>query len=574
MEPLGYTPNFLLLNIFATVLLRIMTSLSKHSGQHIPPMYGDYEAQRHWQEITYNLPAVEWYENTKENNLTYWGLDYPPFTAYHSYFNGFLADKMLGLKNQWVGLVESHGVGSRENNDEEKIFGLSSDSFHKFFMRGTVLLIDLIIYIPYTWIFCKKTGASFATLVCLFNLPTLLFMDYGHFQYNGVSLGLFIGSLAFFFSDYGNKNQNQKLSNYNAVVGSFLFMSSILYKQMNLYYALPVFFFLLGILGRRMKNRNYVEAIWLLLSLIVGVGLSIGLALLPWLLPQSDSANLSNTNMTKHEIILKRLQQLVSRIFPVGRGIFEDKVASFWCTINNVVKIKQIFDQQFLFLLANGVTFLLSIIICCHMMFHIVTMTKSIKNVNKVNFDFKILRYALINVSLIFFLFSYHVHEKSILLAIIPIFLDVTSGILPEICFWASDVAVFSFVPISFHEGNLLQLVALQLVSIGLRNLLVISDRQTYNGQTDNCGSGTTIITKIINFSRTFSNFFMTILVPVYVMKPVPVIRYPDLLEVIICSWCCLHFLLFLVIFMFLQIECGCEISRKVNQKSQQKKKN
>lgn len=24
-------------------------------------MYGDYEAQRHWQEVTYNLPIRQWY---------------------------------------------------------------------------------------------------------------------------------------------------------------------------------------------------------------------------------------------------------------------------------------------------------------------------------------------------------------------------------------------------------------------------------------------------------------------------------------------------------------------------------
>ena len=31
------------------------------SGAGKPPMYGDYEAQRHWMEITTNLPAREWY---------------------------------------------------------------------------------------------------------------------------------------------------------------------------------------------------------------------------------------------------------------------------------------------------------------------------------------------------------------------------------------------------------------------------------------------------------------------------------------------------------------------------------
>lgn len=30
------------------------------SGAGKPPMYGDYEAQRHWQEVTYNLPVKHW----------------------------------------------------------------------------------------------------------------------------------------------------------------------------------------------------------------------------------------------------------------------------------------------------------------------------------------------------------------------------------------------------------------------------------------------------------------------------------------------------------------------------------
>ena len=50
-----------------------------------PPMYGDFEAQRHWMEITYHLSVCDWYFDTAENNLTYWGLDNPPLTAYHRY---------------------------------------------------------------------------------------------------------------------------------------------------------------------------------------------------------------------------------------------------------------------------------------------------------------------------------------------------------------------------------------------------------------------------------------------------------------------------------------------------------
>ena len=48
-------------------------------------MYGDFEAQRHWMEITVNLPISDWYFNTTDNDLLYWGLDYPPLTAYFSW---------------------------------------------------------------------------------------------------------------------------------------------------------------------------------------------------------------------------------------------------------------------------------------------------------------------------------------------------------------------------------------------------------------------------------------------------------------------------------------------------------
>ncbi|KAF3449630.1 hypothetical protein FNV43_RR10361 [Rhamnella rubrinervis] len=55
-----------------------------------PPKYGDFEAQRHWMEITTNLPIKEWYANTTLNDLSYSGLDYPPLTAYQSYVHGLL----------------------------------------------------------------------------------------------------------------------------------------------------------------------------------------------------------------------------------------------------------------------------------------------------------------------------------------------------------------------------------------------------------------------------------------------------------------------------------------------------
>ena len=37
-----------------------MLRIQMHAGAKKPPRYGDYEAQRHWMEITVNTPVREW----------------------------------------------------------------------------------------------------------------------------------------------------------------------------------------------------------------------------------------------------------------------------------------------------------------------------------------------------------------------------------------------------------------------------------------------------------------------------------------------------------------------------------
>jgi alpha-1,3-glucosyltransferase len=43
-------------------------------------MFGDFEAQRHWMELTLHTPLKKWYYYDTQ----WWGLDYPPLTAYVS----------------------------------------------------------------------------------------------------------------------------------------------------------------------------------------------------------------------------------------------------------------------------------------------------------------------------------------------------------------------------------------------------------------------------------------------------------------------------------------------------------
>ena len=82
---LVHRAGFLFGYVFSPYLLLyddIVVSL--YPGQGTPPMFGDYEAQRHWMEITNHLPTRQWYTY----DLQYWGLDYPPLTAYHSWLCG------------------------------------------------------------------------------------------------------------------------------------------------------------------------------------------------------------------------------------------------------------------------------------------------------------------------------------------------------------------------------------------------------------------------------------------------------------------------------------------------------
>ena len=162
------------LAIVGSLCVRAMMSIHPHSGQASPPMYGDYEAQRHWQEITVNLPISDWYFDTKENNLTYWGLDYPPLTAYHSWILGKMAE---AINPSYVALNESRGIET---------------SSHKNFMRSTVLLSDLLIFAPAAVAFGRAAHfdskeqdfvqKSLITTTLLVSYPGLILIDNGHFQ--------------------------------------------------------------------------------------------------------------------------------------------------------------------------------------------------------------------------------------------------------------------------------------------------------------------------------------------------------------------------------------------------------
>lgn len=83
-------PNSNIFIVIIAIFFRLLVGLHSYSGEGVAPVYGDFEAQRHWMEITVNVPLKDWYRNTGANDLKYWGLDYPPLSAYWAYITGLV----------------------------------------------------------------------------------------------------------------------------------------------------------------------------------------------------------------------------------------------------------------------------------------------------------------------------------------------------------------------------------------------------------------------------------------------------------------------------------------------------
>lgn len=170
VESNGMKREALLLVWLLLLLVRWLVGLHSYSGESTTPMFGDYEAQRHWMEITLQLPVCDWYFNTTANDLLYWGLDYPPLTAYVSYVFGFLAQR---VEPAMVELTASRGYESPTS---------------KVFMRTSVIMCDIAVFIPVVFYVARvlykrqQWTQRIAMPLILLSQPALLLIDHGHFQ--------------------------------------------------------------------------------------------------------------------------------------------------------------------------------------------------------------------------------------------------------------------------------------------------------------------------------------------------------------------------------------------------------
>ncbi|KAJ1986424.1 Glucosyltransferase-like protein [Dimargaris cristalligena] len=373
----GFSTAAGLVTLGLAIYVRWAVTLGSYSGRGVQPTYGDYEAQRHWMELTYHLPVDQWYFYSP----TYWRLDYPPLSAYLSWLCGAIAH---WIDPTWVALDTSRGIETPDS---------------KVFMRATVLVCELIVYVPAVYLFLRAGKSASDTVqwvhrqtlwLLILLQPALILIDHGHFQYNSVMLGLVLWTVVAFQRQF-------------YILGAISFCLALAFKQMALYFAPAVFAFLLG------KCFQGPRGIQLFVKLGLTVALTTAICFGPFL---GSWAQLS---------------QVLQRIFPVDRGLYEDKVANFWCASNVVLKLRHVWKQEALVKLSAAVT-LAALLPACYAVARRPTLPRFL--------------YALAISALAFFLFAFQVHEKSILLPALPITLLMDRE--RTFAFFFVNVAVFS----------------------------------------------------------------------------------------------------------------------------------
>lgn len=282
-------------------------------------------------------------------------------------------------------------------------------------MRATVVVSEYLIYIPavvnllrrYTRMQGVHAWSASIALVAILLQPATILIDHGHFQYNTVMLGLVVASLDAILAG-------------RMLWACIFFVGALGFKQMALYYAPAMFAYLLGVCV--FPRPRVIRLISIALVTIAAFALLFAPLLLSATdaearklfasAPQPPLLQLVPVPLEKSSrpyAILFQLAQTIHRVFPFARGLFEDKVANAWCAIHTFYKLNG-FSVSLLQRVSLGAT-LASIVVPCAIIFR--------------HPRASLLLPALACTSWGFFLFSFQVHEKSVLLPLLPMTLSL-----------------------------------------------------------------------------------------------------------------------------------------------------
>jgi alpha-1,3-glucosyltransferase len=194
-------------------------------------------------------------------------------------------------------------------------------------MRNALIILELLSLVPpllklLVVLYPKASTTTRRLYLSVYlTIPSLIFVDHGHFQPNSAMHGMVLWAIYFMLT--------------SRLEWAVVFMvSAVNFKQMALYFGMPFAFMTLGLLlklasqrfkGDKVKMAGYIGL--RAIGLIVVFAVTIGVIWFPWIKETvTGDPNLG-------------VASVLARIFPLRRGLFEDKVASFWCVLNNFVKV-------------------------------------------------------------------------------------------------------------------------------------------------------------------------------------------------------------------------------------------
>jgi len=210
---------------------------------------------------------------------------------------------------------------------------------------------------------------------------------------------------------------------------------SLNFKQMSLYYSLVFFCSLL----RKCFEKDFKNGLILLVGLGIVVILSFTVLWAPFCIYHAPEEN-----------CVSSLLHVLQRLFPFSRGIFEDKVANIWYALSVVYDYRFKISVSLLKQLSIALTLLLSAPTCYHLLTRTLSPTRMI--------------ISLINGSLAFFLASFQVHEKSLLLTLVPAAFLVGSD--PALVLWIQLLGTWTMFPLLIKDGLRIPYVSIQCLWI------------------------------------------------------------------------------------------------------------
>lgn len=375
----------------------------------------DFEVHRNWLAITHSLPISEWYyEATSE-----WTLDYPPFFAYF--------EKVLSIPAYFI---------------DPRIVDLKNLNYDAWsvvaYQRTTVIITELVLGAVLVRFIRNSVDTPSQRIISasLFLHPGFLIVDHIHFQYNGFMFGILLWSILM-------AREGRKLAS------GIIFAVLLNFKHIYMYLAPAYFVFLLRSFCISPSGQVQIKNFLSLANAVIAVFL---LSLGPF-------------------VLLGQVPQLLSRLFPFTRGLNHAYWApNFWALVTAADRVLLRYVTRTGVNVAVNVAGVSSTsrglvgdtifaVVPTVLPIHTFAITIGFQTIILVklwmNPTYKSFLTALTLCGYASFLFGWHVHEKAVLLVLVPLsLLAAERQAYFRTYILASVAGIFSLFPLIFTPAE------------------------------------------------------------------------------------------------------------------------